>query len=60
MQEMKTALYLAVDDIGALYENSEQFTKYLKRERLDVVLSYTNLKLREAHTIVPHVRILLI
>jgi hypothetical protein len=44
-----------MDDMTALYENSKPFMKFLKKQGMDNVLKKTKLRLREPHTIVPHV-----
>ena len=46
---------LAVDDMDAVYDNSEPFSKYLKKQGLDDVLKKTKLRMRKKHRIVPHV-----
>jgi len=57
---LQSLLYLGPDDMDAFYENSKPFMAFLKKQGLDQVLRETKLTLREAHTIVPHVRIICI
>ena len=47
--------YLMAGDIDALYDNSKPFSTFLMKEGLESILHETKLKLREKHTIVPHV-----
>jgi hypothetical protein len=42
-------------DINAIYDNSPAFAKFLKKQFLDEILRETRLRLREIHSIVPHV-----
>ncbi|RDB14687.1 hypothetical protein Hypma_016436 [Hypsizygus marmoreus] len=42
------------DDMQALYENSQSFLKYLKKQKLDNILRSTHLFRKKTHTIVPH------
>lgn len=44
-------------DINAIYDNSPAFAKFLKKQSLDEILRETRLRLREIHSIVPHVSI---
>ena len=53
---LENAMYLLVDDMDALYENSEPFSRFLKKQGLDEILRTAKLQLRGKHTIVPHVR----
>ncbi|RXW13619.1 hypothetical protein EST38_g12235 [Candolleomyces aberdarensis] len=41
-------------EMEVMYENSKPFEKYLKKEKLDIILRETKLKLRGQHKIVPH------
>jgi len=52
---MKSMIYFLADDMNALYENSKPFSKFLKKQGLDGILQKTKLRLRDKHTIVPHV-----
>ena len=54
---METMIYLMSSDMDALYENSKPFAKFLKKQGLENTLRQTQLKLRERHTIVPHVSV---
>lgn len=42
--------------LTALYDNSANFNEYLAKHGLHEALRKGNLKLKEHHTIVPHVR----
>ncbi|KDR68208.1 hypothetical protein GALMADRAFT_1354647 [Galerina marginata CBS 339.88] len=53
--QMESIIYLLVDDINALHENSVSFQKYLEKQGLADSLRTTKLGLRDIHTIVPHV-----
>ena len=53
---LSSLAFLVSEDLDALYENSEPFLAFLKKQGLDQVLREMKLTLREAHTIVPHVR----
>ena len=53
---LKPLKLLIPEDMGVLYENSKPFMSFLKEQGLDQVLRDMKLRLREAHTIVPHVR----
>ena len=55
--DLMSLSFLVTDDIDALYENSKQFMTFLRKQGLHQVLRETELTLREAHTIVPHVRV---
>lgn len=44
------------DDINALYDNSKPFSNFLKKRGVDAILRKTELRLRDKHAIVPHVR----
>jgi hypothetical protein len=48
-------MFLMHGDIDALYDNSKPFSTFLMKEGLEDILRETKLKLREKHTIVPHV-----
>src|SRR5882762_2878332 len=47
-------LFLMLDDINTLYDNSKPFSTFLMKEGLEFILRDTKLGLREKHTIVPH------
>jgi len=49
-------VYMALNDMEALYENSKPFSNFLKKQGLEALLKKTNLRLREKHRIFPHVR----
>lgn len=46
-------LITLLPDLNALYENSDPFMRYLKKQGLGGILRDTKLELRERHTIVP-------
>ena len=48
-------MYLLVDDMDALYENSKPFSRFLNKRGLNEILRKAKLRLQENHTIVPHV-----
>lgn len=50
-------MYLISGDMDALYENSKPFSKFLRKQGLENTLRKMQLKLRETHTIVPHVSV---
>jgi len=52
---LQNAIYLLSDDMDALYENSKPFSMFLKKQGLNEILQKAQLRLRENHTIVPHV-----
>ena len=53
-------MFLMLDDINALYDNSKPFSTFLMKEGLEGILRETELGLREKHTIVPHVCFLML
>ncbi|EDR07431.1 uncharacterized protein LACBIDRAFT_298608 [Laccaria bicolor S238N-H82] len=55
--DVETMMYLISADMDALYENSKPFEKFLRKQGLENTLRQTRLKLRERHTIVPHVSV---
>jgi len=52
---LQNAMYLLADDMEALYENSKAFSMFLKKQGLNEILQKAKLRLRENHTVVPHV-----
>ncbi|KAM6494778.1 protein of unknown function (DUF4470) domain containing protein [Amanita muscaria] len=56
LQQMQAMLHGGLDDIELFYENSQPFFKFLRSQGLDGLLKKTGLRLRDKHTIVPHVR----
>ena len=52
---MQNMLYLMFGDIDAIYDNSKPFSTFLMKEGLEGILRETKLRLRENHTIIPHV-----
>ena len=48
-------MFVMLGDIDALYDNSKPFSTFLIKEGLEGILRETKLRLREKHTIVPHV-----
>ena len=49
-------LNTCMSNVEAFHENSRPFFKFLRDRGLDDLLKKTRLRLRERHTIVPHVR----
>ena len=47
--------YLLPGDMDTFYDNSKPFSTFLRKEGLKDILCQMKLKLREQHTIVPHV-----
>ena len=50
-------IFLIPGDIDALYDNSKPFSTFLMKEGLEGILRETKLRMREKHTIVPHVSV---
>jgi hypothetical protein len=46
---------MATYNMDAVFENSKAFMTYLQKDGLTEGLEKTNLKLRDQHTILPHV-----
>jgi hypothetical protein len=57
MQAVEEWMITSGNSINALYDNSRPFMNFLKNQGLDSILRRTKLKLRERHTVVPHVRV---
>ena len=53
--DLETMIYLSVDSMDAIYDNSEAFSTFLRNQGIDHVLSVNRLKLRKNHKLVPHV-----
>jgi hypothetical protein len=45
--------------MGAVYDNSEPFKRYLAKEGMERTLNRTKLKWDQKHTVVPHVSLFL-
>ena len=52
---LQNMLFLMLDGINTLYDNSKPFSTFLMKEGLEDILRETELVLRQKHTIVPHV-----
>jgi uncharacterized protein YlaI len=46
---------MTVQALSAVHDNSKPFRSYLNKEGLPRILKKTKLRLKESHTIVPHV-----
>ncbi|OJA14610.1 hypothetical protein AZE42_07966 [Rhizopogon vesiculosus] len=53
-RDLQLGFYLMANDMNVAYENSQAFSQFLKRQKLEDLLRKTKLKLRKTHTIVPH------
>ncbi|KAF8953846.1 hypothetical protein BDZ97DRAFT_572842 [Flammula alnicola] len=53
--DFQTMLFLAMGSLDIFYDNYMPFLVFLKNQGLDSILCRENLRLRERHTIVPHV-----
>ncbi|KAF9239784.1 hypothetical protein BU15DRAFT_46298 [Melanogaster broomeanus] len=51
-----TAMFLAMNNMDAFYDNSKAFSKFLKSRGLKQGERESELKLRQKHKIIPHVR----
>jgi hypothetical protein len=49
--------YHIPDEMQAIYENSQPFLKFLRKQKLDDILQKTSLIRKKTHTIVPHVKL---
>ncbi|KAF9236097.1 hypothetical protein BU15DRAFT_50530, partial [Melanogaster broomeanus] len=54
--ELYIVTYSLFRSMDALYDNSKAFRAFLNAQGLPSVLAATNIRLRDKHTIVPHVR----
>ena len=52
---LQNMLFLMLEGINTLYDNSKPFSTFLMKEGLEDILRETELGLRQKHTIVPHV-----
>lgn len=57
LEYLMSQQYRLVANMDAVYDNSKPFSAYLEKEGLAELLRKTKLKLRDRHTVVPHVSI---
>lgn len=56
VNDLQIAMFFMMSNIDFIYDNSRTFSTYLQKQRLGALLKKHGLKLRQKHTIVPHVR----